>query len=781
MDRHKKPPPAQNSSAIVAQPIASKVAREQSAYVPKIPYGVEREDNEDGGGLVEHFRTLLRHKKTIFVAAFLGAVIGFMVGVPMTPVYRAHATLEVLNINEDFMNMKQASPTTTSNGDSDDTSEEETQARLLEGAALLKRVSAKLDPAGALLPEKPRMATSGWRSWLHQPEPASMNSREMLVAGAANTLKVRAVPRTRVLEVSVDSKDPQFAADFANTLAREFILQNLETRYEATHKTSEWLQREIEDARLKLQESEDALQKYARESGLIFTDENTNVATEKLQQVQQQLSGATADRISKEARYKLSKSSPPDSLADVLGDKNLQDTSAKLNELRRQVASLSAVFNPGYNKLQEAQAEMAATEVAFEHDRAQVLQRIANDYQQSVSNEKLLSSAYDTQTREVTGQSEKSIQYNILKREVDSNRQLYDTMLQQTKQASIASAMRPSNVRVIDPAEAPDKPISPNFKLNSILGLLSGLLFSIVFVTARDRADRTLQQPGDIKLWVNLPELGSIPSAQSKALGYNRAASIASAYQDGGGFGNRALSPRVEQNRPELMTWQQKPSAVAEAFRSVLTSILFIGENGDRPRVLVFTSASPADGKTTIVSNLAIASAEIRHKVIIIDADLRRPRMHQVFSLANERGLSDLLTEEYSSQAVADLIQETGVPGVHVLTGGPPTQASVHLLYSVNFATLIEDLKEQYDMILIDTPPMLQMTDARVAGRLADAVVVVARAGQTTRDSLLAVRQRFDEDRTHVLGTILNDWDPRTSRTGYYGNYRNSYYIEYRS
>ncbi len=773
MDKYNQQPPTEKAAALIPHPAVSKLARQQqNLNATNLPYGFETEDDFDQqGNVVEYLRILQRKKKTILLAALAGLTVGFLIGIPMSPTFRARTSVEVLSLNQDFMNIKQASPTTTSNGDSYDTSEEQTQAKLLESTELLRRVSAKLDPASEGRTRSTPQAKAGWRSWLHLPEPAQLSARQAKVIQAANSLKIRAIGRTRVLEATVSSKDPKLAADFANTLIEEFIQMNLEARYESTHRTSEWLKREIDDARARLQKSEDALQSYARESGLIFTDENTNVATEKLQQFQQQLSAATADRIAKESRFKLSKSSPPDSLADVLGDKNLQDETAKLNELHRQVAALSAVFNPGYDKLQQAQAELAVGEAAFNHDRTEVLQRIENDYEQAVNNEKLLAAAYEKQTSEVTGQGEKGIQYNILKREVDSNRQLYDTMLQQTKEAAIASAMRASNVRVVDTAQVPTSPISPDFKLNSALGLISGLLLSMLTVVIRERADRTLQQPGDIKLRIDLPELGTIPAANAD-LGmqyYRRSESRVTA------------EPRraVGTQSVELITLQQKPSFVAEAFRSSLASILFVGDTGSRTRTIVFTSAGAGDGKTTVVSNLAIATAEIRRKVLVIDADLRRPRMHMVFEVSNDRGLSDLLSEELTDQALSSVVQESAIPGLHVLVAGPPTEAAAHLLYSPNFASILAKAQDEYDMILIDTPPVLQITDARIAGRLADAVILVARANVTTRDALLAVKDRFAEDRTPVMGTILNDWDPKKSHQGYYGAYRSSYYKSY--
>lgn len=591
-----------------------------------------------------------------------------------------------------------------------------------------------------------------------------MTAREKLLEKLADSLKIHPTARTRVLEVTADSTDPDLAADFVNTLVGEFIQQNVEAHLSSSQSTSDWLRREIDDARASLQRAEDALQTYARESGLIFTDETTNIATEKLQQLQQQLSNASADRIGKQSHFELARSSPPDTLGDVLNDDGFRDLSAKIVDLRRQIASMSAVFTPGYSKLQQAQAELATLQATFQSERDDILKHIENDYVEATSKEKMLAAAYDTQVQDVTGQGEKLTQYNILKREADSSRQLYDTMLQQTKQAAIASAMRASNVRVVDPASAPILAVFPNFKLNAALGLFAGLFLSIVFVTARERADRTLQQPGDIKLWTDLAELGAIPSGSSKKIGYARPAAMPAGEAPTGG----SRSVRVR-NAFELVTSQQTASITAEAFRSTLTSILFMGEGGTRPRVIAFTSASPQDGKTSVVTNLALATAEIRRKVLIVDADLRRPRMHDIFDVPNDRGLGNILREELSATSLTGLIHETRVPGLHVLAAGPPTEAAAHLLYSPNLAALLSKFRSEYDMILVDTPPMLQMTDARVAGRLADAVILVARSGKTTRDALLAARDRFVEDRIHVLGTILNDWNPKKTLDGYYG------------
>mgnify|MGYP000870268536 CR=1 FL=1 len=382
------------------------------------------------------------------------------------------------------------------------------------------------------------------------------------------------------------------------------------------------------------------------------------------------------------------------------------------------------------------------------------------------------------QAKTVTGEGEKSIQYNILKREVDSNRQLYDAMLQRLKESSIASALKASNVRVVDPATAPNSPYKPSKSKNTGLGLVAGLFLGIAFIVIRERADRTLRAPGDTQHWLNIPELGAIPAARAELsrdmLYYKRKKELPARSEDPSLLS--AESSRLPE-RVELVTLQHKPSIMAEAFRTVLTSILFMGENDARPRVLVFTSAGPAEGKSTVASNLAIALAEIHYRVLLIDADLRKPRIHEIFQITNDKGLTDILRERtLNADRFHGIIQETNVPDLFVLPSGPPTSAAANLLFSGKMPELLARLKKDFDMVLIDTPPMLQMADARVIGRIADGVILVTRAGKTTRDAAVAASQRFNEDQTRVLGTILTHWNPKASPNGYYGYSQASYY-----
>jgi capsular exopolysaccharide synthesis family protein len=586
---------------------------------------------------------------------------------------------------------------------------------------------------------------------LKLPEADRRDPRQVLLEQAKESLKVKAQGQTRIIEILVDSPDPKLAADFANTLASEFIDMNLEARWQMTQRTGEWLSRQLEEMRIKLERSEDRLQAYARQAGLMFTEKQGSVEEDRLRQLQEELSKARAERIARQSRFELAKASPPETLADVLNDASLREYQTKLTDLRREESELSTTYTPEHAKVKRVRAQLETIAAALKSERDAILQRIRNDYEEAVRREKLLELDYERQSRLVSEQSEKAIQYNILKREVDSNRQLYDAMLERVRAASVASALRASNVRVVDAARPPEFPYKPRVALNTALGLLLGGFLGVALILMRERMDRTLQEPGDAQFYLNVAELGVIPSAERP---------------------RKLLKGPDADGEPAVETAVavQKHSVLAESFRAALTSILFSGQNGNRPRVIVLTSPSPGEGKTTVVANLGEALAEVNKRVLLIDGDLRKPRLHEIFETERERGLSDLLRDPAPlAEAVNGSVRETRVANLFLLPSGAESAASTNLLYSERMAALLELMEKEFDTVLIDTPPVMQIPDARILGRLADAVILVLRAGKTSRDAALAVRERLAEDGTRVLGAILNDWDPKRAGGGRYG------------
>ena len=739
--------------------------------------------------LLDYWRILQRRKGTVILVAFVGLLIGVLVTLPQTPVYQAHTSLEIQDINQNFMNAKDISPVNDT-GSYTALTDIQTQIKILQSETLLDRTVQKLRAVKPADLQNETGRIPAWRKALNLPQPAVLDEREAALNSAAANLKVRAAGQTRVIELLFDSTNPKLAADFLNTLTNDYIDQNIEVRWQMSQRTAAWLERQLDEMRIKLERSEDTLQAYARQAGLLFTGDKQNVSEEKLHELQTALSAAQAERVARQSKWEIARAANAETLPDVLNDPSLRDYQAKLADLRRQQAELVATYTPGYSKVKRVEAQIAEITATLEGERKSILERIRHEFDEAARRESLLALAYGTQAGLVTADGEKSIQYNILKREVDSNRQLYDGMLQKVKETSIASAMRASNARVVDPAKPPASPYKPKLSTNAAIGLLAGLFLGVVFVVMREREDRTLQEPGEAPFWLSVPELGVIPSALSgrslkKSYYYGRKSLHAAKpvldnnqSPDGvpsgpGGAGSvlKAGSANASaDDRVELVTWQHKPSMLAEAFRVVLTSLLFTGNNGSRPRVLVMTSASPREGKSTVASNLGIALAEIRQKVLLIDADLRKPRLHEIFALSNEKGLGNLLLERpVPPELMEGIVQETQIPGLFVLPSGPATQAAANLLYSATLPELLAQFKKDFDMVILDTPPMLQMPDARVIGRIADGVLLVLRAGQTTRDAAVAARQRLEEDETRVVGTILNGWDPKRSPNGYYG------------
>jgi polysaccharide biosynthesis transport protein len=407
------------------------------------------------------------------------------------------------------------------------------------------------------------------------------------------------------------------------------------------------------------------------------------------------------------------------------------------------------------------EAQIAALEAPLEEQRKNILTSLKNEYDAALKRESLLATEYNQQAHVVSGQNGEMDRYGFLKREVDATRTLYDSMLQKMKEASIASALRASNIRVVDRADVPTAPYKPDVRQSTATGVLAGLFLGIVFAVYRERADRTLQDPGDAEYYLGVPELGVIPKGTIEETG----------------TGARRLEADAPSPRIELMAFSEKNSLIAESFRTVLTSIMFSGEMSLRSRVLVITSASPKEGKTTVTCNLSTAIAEVQSSVLLIDADMRRPRLHTVFQVENGLGLSDLLAsrEPLRWSDIEPLVRDSGVPGLKLMTSGNSRHKATSLLYSPRLGELMELVRERFDTTVFDTPPMINIADARLMGRLADGLIMVVRSSQTSRDAAMMAKQRLGEDGSPLLGVILNGWNPEAPGYSHYRNYYEGY------
>ena len=759
---------------IVDAPPLSRFDESRAGYPGSVP-GVDEDEEE--GGLLEYWRILRRRKGTLIMGAVLGLLIGIAITLPQTPIYQAKTTLEIQSFNQNFMNMGNLQEVTEGSNVGGQMVDIQTQIKVLQSETLVDRVLTAMTGEAKGRDSKAAEATrvSAWRRALNLPEEKAKDVRETAIKMAEDTLKVRASGQTRIIEVLVDSTDPRIAADFANLLTSEYVDQSLEARWQSSQRTGEWLTRQLDDMRIKLERSEDALQNYAQRSNLLFTGKDTNVDEEKLKQIQDQLTTVQGDRVSKQSRWEMARTAPAESLPDVLNDSSMRGYQEKMSDLNRQKGELLETFTPDNQRVKRIDAQIASLEKSLERERTQILRRIRNEYEEAMQKEKLLQSTYDKQTRLLTVLGEKAIQYNIMKREVETNRQLYESMLQRVKEAGIQSALRASNVRIVDKAKLPEKPYKPRMPLNALLGLLGGGFLAVAFVVTTERADRAIKDPSDIAFYLGVRELGVVPSGSLLTEKKKRR------LLPGGELGQSEESTSLVvggglSEKFELVTLQRRLSSVAESFRATLTSILFSGNGNGSPKMMVVTSANPSEGKTTVAVNLAIAIAETGQKVLLIDGDTRKPRVHDIFEILNDGGLTGVLKGEPWAGAV----KETPIAGLSVMPAGTGVAGPSQLLYSKHLATLIEELKEAFDMVVIDTPPMMQIPDARMFGRMVDGVVLVVRAGMTTRDAAVAARMRLLEDGVHLIGTVMNDWNPKDSPGGYYGYYgKYSHYHHY--
>jgi capsular exopolysaccharide synthesis family protein len=683
--------------------------------------------------------------------ALAGGITGVLFTLMQSPVYKARASVEVQDVNQEFLNIKNLSPI----GDAksfNGTTDLQTQTQILQSASLIRQTLGKLN-VSSLSELNPR--TAPIRSWSSDDGKSAPGK---LVQAAARHLKVGIAGQTRIIEVTFESTDPRMATGFANTLISEFIEQNMNARWQLSQRTSAWLGQQLDDLRSNLRRSDDALQSYARNKSLIYTGDRENVSTEKLRQLQSEMSRAQADRAVAESRFKVATTTAPETLADVLKDGNLRALQSTINELKRQAAEMAIIFKPDYVKAKQVRAELGATEAALEQERSAVVRRIMNDYKEAEHREAILAAAYEKQVGLVMQDSRNSIQYDILKREVDTNRQIYEATLERVKESSIANALRASNIRVVDSATVPDKPDNPAMPVNVAGGALFGLVLGFGTALARERVRESLNHPGDANRLLGLPELGVIPRA-GRSTGRLPVTMAA-----------KPAGPGLLSGAERLPAWQHMSGGTADGFRAVMASILFAVDSTAQ-KVLVITSAGPDEGKTTAAANLAVALAQIGHKVLLIDGDIRNPRMHKIFDIANETGLTELLSGA-SSARPAESLRSTNVPLLQVLTSGPPVPAGADLFFSKAMQELLSFYRPRFDIIILDSPPLLHMPDARVLGRVADAVVLVARAGRTMRDAIVAAVERLTQDRTKILGIILNDWKPGSSPDAYYGNYK---------
>jgi succinoglycan biosynthesis transport protein ExoP len=715
----------------------------QSKDVHPLPIRTEyRADYSDGPSVstaLSDLRDVLwAHRELFLVSVLVCFGIAAIFSFTRVAMYRARGSVE----------LQMPAPTSYSSRDGDAQAVTgqsfdaylEAQMGILESDTLVRKAMQSLN-----LPE---------RAANQQPHASRATDAEDLLETTKKNLVVHQSRLNNLIEVLYSSEDPRLAADFVNTLVDEYARQNLEARWQMAQSTGTWLTGHLNELRSQLETSETELQNYSRANGLLLVSDKDSVAKERLHNLEEALSRAQSERIIRQSQMEMATSSSPDAVPQVLNDPAVSGYGVKIADLRRQLADYKLIFTPGNTKIQTLESQILSLEAALKQQRSSIVASLRNQYQAALRNEKMLSAEYDSQARMVTEEDEKMVRYETLKHEVDTNRATYASLLQKIKESSVSVGLAASNIRVVDRAVVPSKRYKPNHIIDLSCGLMAGLMLGLTSVAVSNRSRRTIHRSGVLPSYLSARELGVIPSGYGLALRHSS-----------------AMEPSSTGGGRDLQTWLEPNSAVSECFRSVMTSILFSTGGASGVQILAVTSSGPNEGKTTIASNLAAAFAIAGRRVLLVDADLRRPRLHSVFKVPVSPGLLEYATEIQARGAAAvgldDFVRTTPVPGLFFMPSGRVAPAPPSLAFSSRFAEVFSAIRERFDTVVLDVAPLLCASEARVIARLADGVILVVRATTSRVEDVVAAQRYVQDDGGNLLGTVLND--ARPTSIPYYG------------
>ena len=717
--------------------------------------------------LLEYWRLLLKRKWTVVSCVVVITVLVAIQSFRATKLYDAVSRIAINHQNGDALGFK---PAAESFDDEDYTVGLDTQAKVLESNAVALQVIKNLhldqDPRFTGQPAK---AASGV---IPVGSPGLNTAQENGLLNAFHGgLTIKVLPRTRIMELHFLSTNPNLSAQIVNELANVYIEQNFKAKFESTVRTSEWLSKQLSDLQLKVETSQQRLVDYQREHGIVGVDEKQNIITTKLDQLNKELTEAEMDRIQKESLYRLSLEGKPELLPKLTPS----TSDAPLNRLREQEISLQAQlsalatqFGPNYPKVREASMQLQSVQAAIRTEVANSAEQYKATYLASQEREDMLQKAFEAQKQEANQLNESAIQYNLLRRDYESNRQLYDGLLQRLKEAGVSAGLRSSNVQIIDQARVPTGPAQPNIPRNITTGFLLSLVGGIGLAFLLEMLDNTVRSPDQVELIAGLPTLGMIPSGAHMNNGRGLALKPLRA-------GSQVMP---HQESVETISYVRPQSQSAEAYRTLRTSIL-LSSWGAPPKVLLVTSPLAQEGKTTTSVNIAIVLAQRGARVLIVDADLRRPSINKAFGVSQTPGLSEFLTGNVAECPITPWAQ---FPNLHVLPSGGSPPHPAELLGSGLMNSALAEWRKQFDHIVIDTPPALSVTDAVLLSVQADSVILVIRSGQTTKQALRRARQLLAYVNSKITGVVVNAMDLNASDYYYYyGYYGKKYGYYYKS
>jgi capsular exopolysaccharide synthesis family protein len=716
------------------------------AYYPPMQPQQEFEPEAPAVPLSHYLWVLRRHLWKIvgFVATCVLATA--VVSARLQPIYESTATVDVDRQAPQEV-VGQDSARSSAPNDADQFLA--TQVKLIQSDSVLRPVAEQfhlLDSEGQL----------GGMS----PEKAQETARAPVVL---KRLRVIRPPNTYLLLISYRSSDPALSADAANAIANSYLAHTYDIRIRSSASLSNFMEKQIDELKAKMEKSGMALAQFEKDLDVINPEEKTNILSARLLQLNTEYTAAQGERVSKEAAWNAMKSGSLEAAQVSSQGAELAKLNETLNQARQRFALVKSTYGSTHPEYRKAASEVAEVERQFESTRSNIAERIEVEYREALNREQMLQKTVAETKEEWDRINSKSFEYQQLKREAEADKTLYDELIRKIREADINAGFQNNNIRIADLARPPLKPVFPNIKLNLMLAFLFSTLLAVGAALLHDMLDTTLRDPKEASRFLGTDVIGTMPvdrlAAQlPKSVAAVTAAAIVAKPAQGG-------------NRKG---YDRSTTDFEESVRTIRNTILLSDFEG-RLRSIVITSAAPSEGKSTIAAHLAIANADRGKKTLIVDADLRRPSLHTKFGFTPREGLSNVLTGELPWQDV--VVPVEGWPNLSFLPAGLGSHRAADLI-GPRLATLLDEFAKEFDLVFLDSPPLLGFAECLQMAAAADGVLIISRAGETKRKAVAELVSVLNRLRANIIGVVLNQVSQNTSSDGYsyYGYYRYGHY-----
>jgi succinoglycan biosynthesis transport protein ExoP len=738
--------------------------------------------------LRDHWNVLLKHRRWFATTFVIVCLMGVYINLTATALYTSSAILKIEPQNPTVTGVSEMFPSPANSVGPYDYYQ--TQFALLQSRDLADRVVQDLGLTSNEVFKNIRIISANplerIGSWLfgfagtlssyvkpkkqQESEGTRLDVNPAMVSRYLRLLKVKPVKNTRLVEIYVTTPDPSLSHELANAHAATFIRKNLETRFSLTNEAREFLETKNNELKAKLERSEEALNRFRQQYGVVSMEKGENIVVDRLADINKDLTKAQGERIEAESLYKTVQNKNFQSLSQIVNNILVQNLKTNVNNLESERVRLSTIFKPDHPRIVEITQQINEARRALNLEIANIVRSIESNYAAARAKEDALQAAAKRQQQAALNLKEVGVQYAVMQEEVNVNRALYQGVLKRLSETAVSNDLAVANMRVVQKAEMATSSSMPNTLLNLALTAAVALFLGVGLVFFLEYLDATVSTPEVVGRVVALSTLGVVPDLGS----INR--QVLRQHRSRGDILSKRL-PRTDLRSnsivsKELMLTHDPLSILGESYRAIRTALLF-SQPERSPKAILFTSPLPGEGKTITTLNLGIALAQDGHRVLIIDADLRKGCCHARLGMKNHKGLSNVLN---GSLSLEEVVQPTSVSGLSLLSSGiyPPNPCD--LLGSRKMRQILNHLRESFNFILMDSPPAIAVSDAAVLSTMCDGVVLVLHAQKTTTASARSVMERLDAVRAPILGVILNGIDLRDPSYAYYRHYCGSDY-----